>query len=63
LEKYRHTRNLLETRVIIKILAHPFYPIKLTNFHGNEADFFFFCKKVFKMADSKKLSFSTTTKI
>ena len=27
LQKYRHTRNLLEIRVIIKILAQPCYPI------------------------------------
>jgi hypothetical protein len=34
----------------------------LTNFHGNEAKKNFFCKFFFKMADSKKLSFSTTPK-
>ena len=39
LQKYRYTRNFLETRVIIKILAHPFYPINVDNFHGNEAKF------------------------
>ena len=31
----------------------------LTNFDGNEAKKFFFWQKNFKMADSKKLSFST----
>ena len=35
----------------------------MTNFHGDEANFFiFFRKKKFKMADSKKLSFSTSSK-
>ena len=27
LQKFRHTRSLLETKVIIKILAHTCYPI------------------------------------
>jgi hypothetical protein len=31
LQNYRHTRNLMETRIIIIILAHP------SDFHGNEA--------------------------
>ena len=35
----------------------------MTNFHGDEAKkFFFFRKKKFKMADSKKLNFSTSPK-
>ena len=34
----------------------------MTNFHGDEAKKFFFLKKKFKMADSKKLSFSTSSK-
>jgi len=35
----------------------------VTNFHGDEAKKnFFFLKKKFKMADSKKLSFSTSSK-
>ena len=35
----------------------------MTNFHGDEAKKkFFFRKKKFKMADSKKLSFSTSPK-
>ena len=35
----------------------------MTNFHGDEATkFFFFFEKKFKMADSKKLSFSTSSK-
>ena len=29
LQKYRHTRNFLETRVIIKILKNPCYPINV----------------------------------
>ena len=51
----------LETRIIIKILTHPCYPQEtLTDFHKNEAK-----KKKnpkSKMADSKKVSFSTTSK-
>jgi hypothetical protein len=31
----------------------------LTDFYWDEANFFFFLKKKIKMADSKKLSFST----
>ena len=36
----------------------------MTNFHGDEAKkkFFFFFEKKFKMADSKKQSFSTLSK-
>ena len=35
----------------------------MTNFHGDEAKkIFFFRKKKFKMADSKKLSFLTSSK-
>ena len=34
----------------------------MTNFHGDET-IFFFLKKKFKMAESKKLSFSTSPKI
>jgi hypothetical protein len=52
LQKYRHTKNLLETRVTIKILAHPCYPINFDWFS------FPFCKNIFKMADSKKLRFA-----
>jgi len=33
-------------------------PYKFADFHGNEANFFFFFKKKFKMADSKKAHFS-----
>ena len=34
----------------------------MTNFHGDEAKKNFFLKKKFKIADSKKLSFSTSSK-
>ena len=38
-----------------KIESHPFYQF-VTDFHGDEA-IFFFLKKKFKMAESKKLRF------
>ena len=53
LQKYRHTRNLLETRVIIKISAHPCYPTNVDWFSWEWSK-----KKNFKMSDSKKLRFS-----
>ena len=58
LQKYRHTRNLLETRVIIKMLAHPCYPTNVDWFSWEWSKKINFCKIVFKMADSKKLRFS-----
>ena len=60
-----HTpRFLLEIRVIIKIskkflLSHKLWLIWI---RMKQKKFFFFWKKKFKMADSKKLSFSTSSK-
>ena len=38
--------------------VHTLYNWLWTDFHGNEANFLFFLKKKFKMADSKKAHFS-----
>ena len=59
LQKYRHTRNFLETRVIIKILKNPCYPIMFTSFDGNEAKkiFLFFFAKKMKKGRLKKTEF------
>ena len=59
----RIARNFLETRESIKISTHPFYHINLGWFSWkwSKKNFFFFEKK-FKMADTKKLSFSTSSK-
>ena len=47
---------LLEIRVIVKISSHPWYPLICDEFRIKTK------QKKFKMADSKKLSFSTTPK-
>ena len=55
----RIARNFLETRENIKILTHPFYHINLGWFSWEwSKKKFFFSKKKFKMADSKKAHFS-----
>ena len=55
----RTARNFLETRENVKILTHPFYHINLSWFSCEWSKFFFFfSKKKFKMADSKKAHFS-----
>ena len=55
----RTPRNFLETRENVKILTHPFYHINLSWFSWEwSKKIFFFSKKKFKMADSKKAHFS-----
>ena len=56
LQKYRHTRNLLETRVIIKSLAHPCYPTNVGWFSWQKRIFFY--KNVFKKTDFQNHRFS-----
>ena len=54
----RIPRNFLETRENIKIWIHPFYHINLGWFSLEwSKKKYFFSKKKFKMADSKKSSF------
>ena len=53
----RIARNFLKTRENIKISTHPVYHINL-DWEWSKKLLFFFEKKI-KMADSKKLSFST----
>ena len=59
----RIARNLLENKEDIKYLTQPFYHTNLDWFSLEwSKKKFFWRKKKFKMADSKKLSFSTTPK-
>ena len=55
----RIARNFLETRENIKISTHPYYHINLGWFSWEwSKKKYFFSKKKFKMADSKKAHFS-----
>ena len=47
LQKYRHTRNFLKTRVIIKVLKNPCYPMNVDQFRreSSKKELFFWKKK------------------
>ena len=60
LQKYRHTRNLLETRVIIKIWPILAVLQMLTYFHGNEAKKNYL-QNFFKNGSLKKTEIFKTT--
>jgi hypothetical protein len=56
LQKYTHTRKLLETSVFITISANPCYPINFDWFHGNEAK-----KKIISKWQTQKTEIFKTT--
>ena len=64
LQKYRHTRNFLKTRVIVKVLKNPCYPMNVDQFRreSSKKELFFWKKKKSKWPIKKNWVFQPPPK-